>query len=111
MQKGQAGIPVIALADHNWEHVHPDHPLELVIERLKRNPGILPVLSRSHVRRLEGIITPDSLLTFLQTAWSPNGQEVAGMHDDLPQPGSPGLTQLGKKGERPPGGNAKSWSA
>jgi CIC family chloride channel protein len=54
-----------------WQHVHPDQPLELVLERLKQNPGILPVLSRNPIHHVEGFITPDSLMQFLQHAWQP----------------------------------------
>ena len=52
----------------DWEHVHPDHPIELALQRLKKNPGLLPVLSRSQVQRVEGVITQESLTEFLQSA-------------------------------------------
>jgi CIC family chloride channel protein len=94
VQTGQAAAPVVSLADHSWEHVHPDHSLELAMERLKRAPGVLPVLNRSHIHCLEGIITSDSLLTFLQTAWSPNGQGTEGTPGaGLPQHDSPAAMQ------------------
>jgi hypothetical protein len=56
--------------------VHPDHPLELALERLKKNPGLLPVLSRNQVHRVEGVITPDSLMEFLQRVWKQDGSET-----------------------------------
>lgn len=43
-------------------HVHPDHPLELALERLSKTPGVLPVVSRSDVRRLEGVISLEDVL-------------------------------------------------
>jgi hypothetical protein len=46
-------------------HVHPDHPLELALERFKRNPGLLPVLSRSGTHRVEGIITLETIVRFV----------------------------------------------
>ena len=69
VRAGKRADPVTSLLGSSWEHVHPDHPLELVLKRLKENPGILPVLSRSHIHRVEGIITPESLTEFLQKVW------------------------------------------
>jgi CIC family chloride channel protein len=43
-------------------HVHPDHPLDLVIERLALADGTLPVVDRRDVSRVIGVITPESLL-------------------------------------------------
>ena len=46
-------------------HVHPDHPLEIILERLAESGGELPVISRADARRVEGVITADSILTVL----------------------------------------------
>ncbi len=43
-------------------HIHPDHPLELALDRLTRTPGLLPVVSRSDVTRLEGVIGLEDIL-------------------------------------------------
>jgi CIC family chloride channel protein len=43
-------------------HVHPDHPLDVVIDRLSQSGGVLPVVSRADVHRLEGMITADTLV-------------------------------------------------
>jgi len=43
-------------------HVHPDHPLDIVVDRLSQSEGVLPVVSRSDAHRVEGIVTPDSIL-------------------------------------------------
>ena len=43
-------------------HVHPDHPLELALERLAKTPGVLPVVSRSNARRLEGVVSLEDVL-------------------------------------------------
>jgi CIC family chloride channel protein len=66
--------PVTSLLLRDFRHVHPDHPLELALERLKQNPGILPVLSRSHTGKVEGVITPETLLRFLRQAWKEEEQ-------------------------------------
>jgi CIC family chloride channel protein len=53
----QAGIAVPTGA-----HVHPDHPLDVVLERLLRTRGSLPVVDRANASRVVGIITRDSLI-------------------------------------------------
>ncbi|MFQ5663487.1 MAG: chloride channel protein [Terriglobia bacterium] len=64
---GERERPVAELSV--WEdsaHAHPDQPLELALERLSQTPGVLPVVSRSDVRRLEGVISLESVLKALQ---------------------------------------------
>ncbi len=68
IREGRAADPVASILVHNWEHVHPDHPIELALRRLKKNPGLLPVLSRSQIERVEGVITQETLTEFLQRA-------------------------------------------
>jgi CIC family chloride channel protein len=46
-------------------HVHPDHALDVVIERLAETDGVLPVISRADARRIEGVITADALVRML----------------------------------------------
>jgi CIC family chloride channel protein len=46
-------------------HVHPDHPLDVVLDRLAQSDGVLPVISRADTRRIEGLITADSVMTFM----------------------------------------------
>jgi CIC family chloride channel protein len=67
MHSGRAAEPVTTLLAEGWVHVHPDHPLELALERFKRNPGLLPVLSRSGTHRVEGVITLETIMRFLET--------------------------------------------
>jgi chloride channel protein, CIC family len=68
IRSGKAADPVTSILVRDWEHVHPDQPLELALQRLKKNPGLLPVLSRSQIQRVEGVIMPESLMEFLQRA-------------------------------------------
>jgi CIC family chloride channel protein len=63
-ESGKAADPIVALLGDSFVHVHPDHPIDVVLERLSRSGGMLPVVSRTEAHRLEGVITPDSLLTF-----------------------------------------------
>jgi CIC family chloride channel protein len=45
-------------------HVHPDHELDVVLDRLTQTDGELPVVSRTDARRQLGVITVDSLVAF-----------------------------------------------
>ncbi|MEE9234825.1 MAG: chloride channel protein [Candidatus Acidoferrales bacterium] len=47
-------------------HVHADQPLELALERLSQGPGVLPVVNRGDVGRLEGVIDLESILKAFQ---------------------------------------------
>jgi CBS domain-containing protein len=70
LQSGMMADPIAHLVIKDHAHVHPDHPLELVLERLGKNPSILPVVSRSEARHVEGVITPQTMIQSLQKAWS-----------------------------------------
>jgi CIC family chloride channel protein len=58
---GRGDTRVDALVAPGWAHAHPDHPLEVVLDRLRQNPGVLPVVSREDIRRVEGVITRESI--------------------------------------------------
>jgi len=62
--RGQDQAGSIARRDVNC--LHPDEPLELALERFSSNPGVVPVLSRNGNPRVEGVITIDSILSFIQ---------------------------------------------
>ena len=60
VEGGRGGERVDAIVEPDIVHVHPDHPLELVFERLRESGGLLPVVSRADARRLEGVVTVDT---------------------------------------------------
>jgi chloride channel protein, CIC family len=61
---GRLEEPVLAILDGSSPvHVHGDHPIHVVLERLSRSDGVLPVMSRADDRRLEGLITLESILS------------------------------------------------
>jgi CIC family chloride channel protein len=63
LAEGQRERPLAALPFwRDGTHVHPDHPLELALDRLSKTPGLLPVVSRSNTGRLEGIISLEDVL-------------------------------------------------
>jgi CIC family chloride channel protein len=59
---GHPDAPVSALVGSAFLHVHPDHPLDVVLDRLGQSDGLLPVVSRTEAHRLEGVVTPQGLL-------------------------------------------------
>jgi len=67
MQSGKASDPLTSLFVSGWTHVHPDHPLEIALERFRQNPGLLPVLSRGSTYRAEGVITLETIMQFVET--------------------------------------------
>ncbi len=56
---GAAEQNLLSLLDSlSFPHVHSDHPLHLALERMsKAHIDILPVVSRSNINKLEGVIT------------------------------------------------------
>ncbi|MGA3212018.1 MAG: chloride channel protein [Terriglobales bacterium] len=77
IHSGKAADPVTSILAHDWQHVHDDHPVELAIKRLKENRGVLPVLSRSQVNRVDGVITAETLVEFLHRV---SARDEAGKH-------------------------------
>lgn len=62
---GKAAEPISSLVIiTQWQHVYPDQPLDLALERLGQTHGLLPVLSRQG-HRLEGVITRETIMRFL----------------------------------------------
>jgi CIC family chloride channel protein len=82
-QSGRGREPVTALLPDTFAHVHPDHPLDLVLERFAETAGLLPVVSRASVHRVEGVITIDDITRF---AWRRRGRRESDAGDD-PVPG------------------------
>lgn len=66
VQSGHGADLIAALAIRDFKYLHEDEPLELALERFDSNPGLVPVLSRSGNRKVEGVITIDTLLKFIQ---------------------------------------------
>jgi CIC family chloride channel protein len=53
--------PIVTITQESFVHAHPDHTIDVVLERLEESGGLLPVVSRTDVRHLEGVITAESL--------------------------------------------------
>jgi len=59
---GRGAEAIALLMDATGLHAHPDHPIDVVLERLAEAGGVLPVVSRADIRRVEGAVTADSIL-------------------------------------------------
>jgi chloride channel protein, CIC family len=59
---GKSTDRIGSLVNRHFVHVHPDHPLDIVLDRLSEARGVLPVVSRADATRVEGVVTADSLL-------------------------------------------------
>lgn len=70
VRSGRSSEPVASLFVKDWVHVHENHPLDLTLERFSRSPGLLPVLSRTKTRRVEGVITLETIMRFMDNSSS-----------------------------------------
>jgi CIC family chloride channel protein len=59
--EGRGAETIGAIADADVVHVHPDHPVELVLDRFSGSGGLLPVVSRGNTRQVEGIVTLETI--------------------------------------------------
>ena len=62
VQHGSDLVSTVTSTD--FTHAHADHPVDVVLDRLAESGGLLPIVSRADVRRVDGIITPESLLSW-----------------------------------------------
>jgi CIC family chloride channel protein len=65
MAAGLADHAIASIADPEFAHVHADHSVDVVLERFEQSPQLLPVVSRSNARHLEGVITIESVVKAL----------------------------------------------
>jgi CIC family chloride channel protein len=84
LSAGQGDFPVAELVTDVSTHVHPDHPVDVVLERYGRTPGVLPVVSRANARRLEGVVTLETIIASLVGLEGRGGQAAGG--DEPPGP-------------------------
>jgi hypothetical protein len=62
---GRGAEAVVAQPIESCPHVHADHSIDVVIERLRHSCGVVPVLARADVNRVEGVITRDTIASIL----------------------------------------------
>jgi chloride channel protein, CIC family len=63
---GRGSEPVASLITEAVVHAHPDHPIDIVLERFTESGGLLPIVSRHAARQVDGVITLDDITRFLQ---------------------------------------------
>ncbi len=59
---GRGDEPVARIVNGETLHIHPDHSLDVVLERFARTDGLLPVVSRDGAQRVEGVVTLDAIV-------------------------------------------------
>lgn len=59
---GTDGAPIRPAHDL---HVHPDHGLDILLERWRASSGLLPVVARDDATRVEGVVRLDDIVRFL----------------------------------------------
>ena len=67
MEQGLKAERLASLVDTPVVHAHPDHPLDVVLERLAQTPGLLAIVSRDLATRLEGVVTFDQLTRVMRS--------------------------------------------
>ncbi|MGH9422433.1 MAG: CBS domain-containing protein, partial [Thermoanaerobaculia bacterium] len=63
---GSGDQPIASRLIREWPHVHADHSIEVALDRFRQSPGLLPVVSRGEASRVEGVITLETILQFVQ---------------------------------------------
>ena len=66
VESGHLSDPVGSLLDHEIVHAHPDHPSEIVLERLAQTGGVLPIVSRDDTQRVLGVVTFPHIMQFMR---------------------------------------------
>lgn len=61
-RSNMVSAPIAGSIIENPAYVYPDSLIGLAVERLGRNPGLLPVITRGEERHVEGVITPQTLI-------------------------------------------------
>jgi CIC family chloride channel protein len=61
LDAGRGSEPVGGVTDATFNHAHPDHPIDVVLERLADSDGVLPIISREDTRRVEGLVTIEDI--------------------------------------------------
>jgi CIC family chloride channel protein len=65
LEAGQGADSIRLFATKNFQYLHADQPLELVLERFGGNSDLLPVISRQGAK-VEGVVTLNAVLEFIQ---------------------------------------------
>jgi CIC family chloride channel protein len=75
VEAGLLSEPLASLVDASLVHGHADHPADVVLERLARSHGVLPILSREEATRMIGVVTVDHIWRFMQRRRGPDSPQ------------------------------------
>jgi CIC family chloride channel protein len=73
VESGRRLEAVGALAEEIAVHVHPDHPSDVVLERLAQSAGVLPVVGRTDSQQVQGVVTLAQIVEFMRRRGLPPG--------------------------------------
>jgi chloride channel protein, CIC family len=65
-RSGLTEAPITDSIIRNPAYVYPDQVIGIALERLGKNPGLLPVLARGEPRTIEGVITSRTVIQFME---------------------------------------------
>ena len=65
-RSGLAEAPITDSIIRNPAYVYPDQVIGIALERLGKNPGLLPVLARGEPRTIAGVITSRTVIQFME---------------------------------------------
>lgn len=65
VNSGKGASPVAEFTEKARSHAHPDHSVEIAVQRLRESDGMIPVLNRRGLARVEGVITRETLVRAL----------------------------------------------
>ncbi len=68
---GRGAESIRTLAEAPTVHAHPDHPIDVLVERLAHSHGVLPVVSRADAKTVVGIVTVERIMHALRGAGAP----------------------------------------
>lgn len=71
LSAGRGAESVGAVAEPTAVHAHPDHPIDVLVERLAHSNGVLPIVSRADAKMVLGIVTVERIMRALRGASAP----------------------------------------
>lgn len=75
---GRGAVAVGEIADRSFAHVHADHALDVVLERMPAPEAVLPVVRRDRASAVLGVITLESLMRRQERTTAATAEGAAG---------------------------------
>jgi CIC family chloride channel protein len=73
VESGRGEELVRTIANMTPVHAHPDHPIDVVLDRMVKSAGLLPIVNRADVHQVEGVIVMEDIARVFerQRTWRP----------------------------------------